>query len=127
MPPQSWGRRGVLAPELSLNELVTRSVAEVLAPLGGDARTSWQQRLRPVARLVPAVRRWMAHRLAIEARFDFEVMSRTEAVAARAGVDRRGFSPDALVALRGLAEETRTARPGAGGIPGFRGPESLYE
>jgi hypothetical protein len=82
-------------------------------------------KLRPVAHLRPAVRRWMAYRAAMVASFHGERPTDPRRTAALLELDWGDLSPDGTRALEALAAEAATdfdeRLP-----PGFRGDDSLY-
>jgi hypothetical protein len=82
-------------------------------------------RLRPVADMAVAVRRWMAYRAALVAGPRWERLVEPGRIAGTLGIDPGDVSPDGAKALAALAAEAEmggdTPAP-----PGFRGADSLY-
>jgi len=93
-------------------------------PPAVTAITLGSAQLRPVDRTDVAVRRWMACRMAGRAATDLGRLTDIDRAASILRIELDALSADARKALHGLVAEVTAS---AEGVPGFRGPDSLYE
>jgi len=83
--------------------------------------------LLPVARIQPAVRRWMAHRIVSGDTFqDYQIPTNLDAIAHELGIEAGSVSQDAIKATQAFAEEA-SMKGDENEASGFHDLDLLYE